>query len=104
MRLFCLNLEDSTSLGHRPHYSSFQEEETDFVQNHLGPTLEANGNGATKILGYDQNRAGLKDWVDSMFKDEASSKYFDGTAPFGLQIVTLFFDISHKNSPQNRSS
>ena len=30
------------------HFSP--DEETDFVQNHLGPTLEANGNGAPKYL------------------------------------------------------
>ncbi len=60
------------------HFSP--EEETDFVQNYLGPKLEAEGYGNVKILGYDQNRAGLKEWVDVMFKDEASSKYFAGTA------------------------
>lgn len=60
------------------HFSP--EEETDFVQNHLGPKLEADGMGAVNILGYDQNRAGLNEWVDSMFKDEVSSKYFAGTA------------------------
>lgn len=60
------------------HFSP--EEMTDFVQNHLGPKLEADGKGDKLILGYDQNRAGLKEWVDVMYKDEASSKYFDGTA------------------------
>ncbi|WP_412561698.1 glycoside hydrolase family 30 protein [Winogradskyella sp. MIT101101] len=60
------------------HFSP--QEETDFVQNHLGPKLEADGKGEVNILGYDQNRDGLKEWVDVMFKDEASSKYFDGTA------------------------
>ncbi len=60
------------------HFSP--EEETDFVQNHLGPKLETAGKGDIKILGYDQNRAGIKEWVDVMFKDEASSKYFSGTA------------------------
>ncbi|WP_142784515.1 glycoside hydrolase family 30 protein [Changchengzhania lutea] len=60
------------------HYSP--DEMTDFVQNYLGPKLEEDGKGNVKILGYDQNRAHLVDWVDSMFKDEASSRYFDGTA------------------------
>jgi len=55
-------------------------EMTDFVQNYLGPKLEKDGKGDKIILGYDQNRAGLKEWVDVMYKDEASSKYFDGTA------------------------
>ena len=83
------------------HFSP--EEETDFVQNHLGPTLEANGNGATKILGYDQNRAGLKDWVDSMFKDEASSKYFDGTAIHWYESTFDYLpealQYAHKKAP-----
>jgi glucosylceramidase len=60
------------------HYTP--EEMTDFVMNHLGPKLEADGKGDKIILGYDQNRAGLQEWVDVMFKDEASSKYYDGTA------------------------
>ena len=60
------------------HYSP--DEMTDFVQNYLGPKLEADGKGDVKILGFDQNRAHLKDWVDSMYKNEATSKYFDGTA------------------------
>jgi glucosylceramidase len=36
--------------------------------------------GDVKILGYDQNRADLKDWVDEMYKDKEASKYFSGTA------------------------
>ena len=31
-------------------------------------------------MGYDQNRAGIREWVDSMYATEATSKYFDGTA------------------------
>lgn len=56
------------------------QEMTSFVQNHLGPTLEKEGKGNIKILGYDQNRAGIKEWVDEMYKDEATSKYYSGTA------------------------
>jgi glucosylceramidase len=56
------------------------EEETDFVQNHLGPKLEANGYGDVNILGYDQNRKGINEWVDEMYKDKSSSKYYAGTA------------------------
>ncbi len=60
------------------HYSP--EEMTNFVQNHLGPKLETEGKQAVKILGYDQNREHLNEWVDVMYRDEATSKYFDGTA------------------------
>lgn len=56
------------------------QEMTDFVSNYLGPRLEKDGYGDKIILGYDQNRAGLKEWVDTMFRDEKSSKYFHGTA------------------------
>lgn len=60
------------------HYTP--DEMTNFVQNYLGPKLEADGKGELKILGYDQNREHLKEWVDSQFKNEETSKYFDGTA------------------------
>ena len=60
------------------HYTP--EEMTDFVMNHLGPKLESDGKGDKIILGYDQNRAGLKEWVDVMYATPESSKYYDGTA------------------------
>jgi glucosylceramidase len=56
------------------------EEMTLFVQNHLGPKLERDGWNEIKILGYDQNRASLQEWVDAMYKDDKTSKYFAGTA------------------------
>ncbi|MFT5055331.1 MAG: glucosylceramidase [Pseudoalteromonas distincta] len=59
------------------HFSP--KEMTDFVREYLGPQLEKDGHDV-KILGYDQNRAGIKEWVDEMYKDEASSKYYSGTA------------------------
>jgi len=60
------------------HYTP--KEMTDFVVNHLGPKLEQDGKGDLVILGYDQNRSHLKEWVDEMYRDETSRKYFDGTA------------------------
>ena len=59
------------------HYSP--DEMTNFVQNHLGPKLDADYPNV-KILGYDQNREHLNEWVDSQYKNEETSKYFDGTA------------------------
>ncbi|PXX98055.1 glycosyl hydrolase family 30 [Marinifilum breve] len=59
------------------HYTP--EEMVDFVSNHLGPKLKADGHDV-KVLGYDQNRDELKEWADVMYKDEESSKYFDGMA------------------------
>ncbi|MFN2260801.1 MAG: glycoside hydrolase family 30 beta sandwich domain-containing protein [Psychroflexus sp.] len=60
------------------HYTP--EQMTEFVREHLGPQLEKDGKENLKILGYDQNRAGIKEWVDVMYKNEANAKYYDGTA------------------------
>lgn len=56
------------------------KELTDFVCHHLGPTLKREGLSDVQILGYDQNRAGLRSWVDEMFRDDSSAMYFAGTA------------------------
>ena len=78
-------------------------EMTDFVRNHLGPKLEADGKSDIKILGYDQNREGLKEWVDVMFKDEASSKYFAGTAIHWYESTFKYFpealQYAHNKAP-----
>jgi len=61
------------------HYTP--EEMTNFVQHHLGPKLEKDGHNDVKILGFDQNRGEeLEKWASVMYKDEASSKYYDGMA------------------------
>ncbi len=60
------------------HYSA--AEMTDFVQNHLGPSLASNNKGHIKVLGYDQNREHLDEWVDAMYSDDEAAKYFAGTA------------------------
>ena len=82
------------------HYSP--DEMTNFVQHHLGPKLEADGHTA-KILGYDQNREHLKEWVDSQFKNEATSKYFDGTAIHWYASTYDYFSkelqYAHKKAP-----
>jgi glucosylceramidase len=82
------------------HYSP--DEMTNFVQHHLGPKLEADGHIA-KILGYDQNREHLKEWVDSQFKNEATSKYFDGTAIHWYASTYDYFpeelQYAHKKAP-----
>ena len=84
------------------HFSP--EEETDFVQNHLGPKLESDGKGNVKILGYDQNRGGLKEWVDEMYKDEASSNYFAGAAIHWYESTYEVFpevlQYAHNKAPE----
>ncbi len=74
---------ENEPLGNDSNWESMHfspKEMTQFVVNHLDPKLEADGKGEVKILGYDQNREHLKEWVDEMYKNEASTKYYDGTA------------------------
>ena len=57
---------ENEPLGNGNNWESMQyspDEMTRFVQHHLGPKLEADGHTA-KILGYDQNREHLKEWVE----------------------------------------
>ncbi|WP_396141009.1 glycoside hydrolase family 30 beta sandwich domain-containing protein [Flavobacterium sp.] len=81
------------------------KEMTDFVQNHLGPKLEKDGWSDIKILGYDQNRAGIKEWVDVMYKDKNSSKYYDGLAIHWYESTYEVFpedlQYAHQKSPNN---
>ncbi len=73
---------ENEPLGNDNNWESMHftpEEMTDFVQNHLGPKLEAEGHDV-KILGYDQNREHLEQWVDVMFGDSERARYYDGTA------------------------
>ena len=83
------------------HYTP--EEMTDFVMNHLGPKLKEDGKGEVKILGYDQNRDGLKEWVDVMFADEASSEYYAGTAIHWYESTFMVFpealQYAHEKAP-----
>lgn len=83
------------------HFSP--EEMTLFVQNHLGPKLEKDGWKDVKIFGYDQNRAGLPQWVDAMYKNEETSKYFAGTAIHWYESTYDFFpealQYAHKKAP-----
>ncbi len=81
------------------------EEMTSFVQNYLGPTLASHGKSEIKILGYDQNRAGLKDWVDAMYKDENTSKFYAGTAIHWYESTYEVFpddlQYAHQKAPNN---
>lgn len=83
------------------HFSP--DEMTLFVQNHLGPKLEKDGWKDVKIFGYDQNRAGLPEWVDAMYKNEETSKYFAGTAIHWYESTYDFFpeqlQFAHEKAP-----
>ena len=79
------------------------DEMTEFVRDHLGPALERGGLGDLKILGYDQNRAGLDEWTASMYRDEESAKYFAGTAIHWYESTYEVFgddlDRAHNMAP-----
>ena len=83
------------------HYTP--KEMTDFVEFHLGPKLEADGYGDKIILGYDQNRLGLREWVDEMYRSESSSKYFHGTAIHWYESTYDYFpeelQYAHNKAP-----
>jgi glucosylceramidase len=74
---------ENEPLGNSGNWESMiytPEEMADFVKNHLGPRLEADGH-KVKVLAYDQNRGEeLEQWAKVIYQDESSSKYFDGFA------------------------
>ena len=55
------------------------------------------------ILGYDQNREGLNEWVDAMYKNESTAKHFDGTAIHWYESTYDFFpkalQYAHEKAP-----
>lgn len=97
---------ENEPLGNGNNWESMHftaEEQNDFVMNHLGPKLEADGKDELKILGYDQNRDHLKQWVDVMYENEETSKYFDGTAVHWYASTYEIFpeelQYAHKKAP-----
>ncbi|MEL0145888.1 MAG: glycoside hydrolase family 30 protein, partial [Schleiferiaceae bacterium] len=84
------------------HYSP--QEMVDFVKNHLGPTLEADGKGDKIILGYDQNREGIEEWADEMYANEENAKYFDGMAVHWYESTVSYFpemlEYAHAKAPE----
>ncbi len=97
---------ENEPLGNGNNWESMHftpEEMTKFVANHLGPKLEADGKSDIKILGYDQNREHLKEWVDEMFKNDTTSKYYDGTAihwyASTYEVFPEELQYAHKKAP-----
>ena len=96
---------ENEPLGNGNNWESMHftpDEMTNFVQHHLGPQLEKDY-PEVKILGYDQNREHLKEWVDSQFKNEETSKYFDGTAIHWYASTFHYFpdelQYAHQKAP-----
>ena len=79
------------------------KEMTDFVVDHLSPKLQADGKGDLVILGYDQNREGIKEWVDEMYKDEETASHYDGTAIHWYESTYDYFpealQYAHNKAP-----
>jgi glucosylceramidase len=99
---------ENEPLGNDKNWESMHftpEEMTAFVKDFLGPHLEKNGMDSIKILGYDQNRGEeLEKWANVMYKDESSSKYFDGMAVHWYASTYDYFPASlqhtHQLAPQ----
>jgi glucosylceramidase len=96
---------ENEPLGNDKNWESMHftpTEMTDFVKDHLGPRLEKDGH-KVKILGYDQNREHLKEWVDVMFQNKESSKYIDGTAIHWYASTVDYFpeelQYAHNKAP-----
>lgn len=97
---------ENEPLGNGNNWESMHftpEEMSAFVQNHLGPTLDKHNKSEVKILGYDQNREHLKEWVDAMYNDPSVGKYFDGTAIHWYASTFDFFpdelQYAHQKAP-----
>ncbi|MEM6893612.1 MAG: glycoside hydrolase family 30 protein [Bacteroidota bacterium] len=97
---------ENEPLGNDNNWESMHftpEEMTLFVQHHLGPQLEKDGHDV-KILGYDQNREHLQEWVDEMFKNEETGKYFDGTAihwyASTFEVFPKELQYAHNKAPE----
>lgn len=98
---------ENEPLGNGNNWESMHftpKEMTDWVVNHLGPKLEADGKGDLIILGYDQNREHLDEWVDEMYRDEKARKYFDGTAIHWYASTFMYFpeqlQYAHEKAPK----
>ena len=98
---------ENEPLGNDSNWESMHftpEEMTGFVVNHLGPGLESNGHSDVKVLGYDQNREHLKEWVDVMFANDTTSRYFDGTAihwyASTFEVFPEALQYAHQKAPE----
>ncbi|KAF8357905.1 hypothetical protein PRIPAC_92900, partial [Pristionchus pacificus] len=78
--------QNEPNTGHHPNYAwqtlGFNAStESDFVRDHLGPTLKTSpASTDVIIIGMDDNRFLLPDWADVMFADPAVSSYVSGIA------------------------
>jgi glucosylceramidase len=66
--------------------------EANFIRENLGPTLAADGFADVKIIGYDQNRDGAKEFADALLADPDTAEYVYGTAIHWYGSSYLTFD------------
>lgn len=97
---------ENEPLGNDNNWESMHftpREMADFVQHHLGPRLKEDQR-EVKVLGYDQNREHLNEWVDEMYRDEATSEYFDGMAVHWYastyQVFPEALQYAHRKAPE----
>ena len=74
---------------------------TQFVNEHLGPQLEADFNKNIVILGYDQNRQELKEWVDEMYKDLKKVHITMGQPFIGMRAPMITFQTHYNMHTQS---
>ena len=97
---------ENEPLGNDSNWESMHftpQEQNEFVVNHLGPKLRANGHDV-KIFGYDQNRDDeMIEWVDAMYNDEITRDYYDGTAVHWYASTYDYFpaalQYTHQKAP-----
>jgi len=77
-------------------------EERDFVRDHLGPSLEAQGLGDVKIVVWDHNRDLVYRRADAILRDPEAAKYVWGVGFHWYEKPLQFNNLSrvHKHYPQ----
>lgn len=97
---------ENEPLGNGNNWESMHftpEEMSDFVQNHLGPTLEEEGKSEVVLLGYDQNRKAIPEWADDMYVASLSKNYYDGMAIHWYESTVNYFpdelEYAHAKAP-----
>ena len=97
---------ENEPLGNDSNWESMHftpQEQNDFVINHLGPKLRADGQDV-KIFGFDQNRDDeMIKWVDEMYDDETAANFYDGTAVHWYASTYDYFpdalQYAHQKAP-----
>lgn len=86
------------------HFTPNQQ--NDFVKNHLGPQLQAQGFAGVKLLVYDQNRDRMEEWAETLFADSETAPYCFGIAVHWysstFRVYEDVFTRVHARFPEKR--